>query len=408
MKLTTRVLSTYTADISGVCSALYELGGMTVMHDASGCNSTYTTHDEPRWYTMDSMVYISALTELEAVMGDDEKLICDITDSANNLKPAFIAIGGTPIPMMMGTDLKGIAKIIEKRTGIPTFGFSTNGMHSYIDGIAVALEAIAERFCSLSCVAADRKAGEHPSINLLGLTPLDFSITGNTEKMVNLFEENGFHVNSCWAMGNTLKDLSVAGKAHVNVVVSASGLLAAKKLKGKYGTPFVVGLPIGNKSVKKLLSLIEKGANTGKDFYLQGEGQKINADDKHVLIIGEQVFASSLRCCLIEDLGMKNVETLCPLNPDKSIMGENTLSLFEEDDIAKKVLEAKTIIADPIYRRLLPTDESITFIDMPHEAYSGRIYHDDMKVFVGDSIFDVLRGNVPCMLPCMNKKEEIK
>ncbi len=42
---------------------------MTVMHDASGCNSTYTTHDEPRWYSMDSMVYISALSELEAVMG---------------------------------------------------------------------------------------------------------------------------------------------------------------------------------------------------------------------------------------------------------------------------------------------------------------------------------------------------
>jgi nitrogenase molybdenum-iron protein alpha/beta subunit len=408
MKLTTRVLCTYTADISGICSALYELGGMTVIHDASGCNSTYTTHDEPRWYKMDSMVYISALTEIEAVMGDDEKLICDITDAAKDLKPAFIAIGGTPIPMMMGTDFKGIGKIIEKRTGIPTFGFSTNGMHSYIDGIAVALEAVAERFCPSSCVAADRKAGQHPSINLLGLTPLDFSITGNSEKMVNLFEENGFHVNSSWAMGNTLKDLSMAGKAHVNVVVSASGLLAAKKLKEKYGTPFVVGLPIGKKSVRKLFSLIEECANTGKDLYLQGEGQNINADANQVLIIGEQVFASSLRCCLIEDLGMENVTTLCPLNPDKSLMGVNTLSIFEEEDMEKKVLEAKTIIADPIYRRLLPTDESITFIDMPHEAYSGRIYRDDMKVFIGDSIFDILRGNVSCKPPCKNKKERRK
>ena len=45
-------MSTYTADCSGVASALYELGGMTVIHDASGCNSTYTTHDEPRWNTM--------------------------------------------------------------------------------------------------------------------------------------------------------------------------------------------------------------------------------------------------------------------------------------------------------------------------------------------------------------------
>ena len=47
-------MSTYTADCSGVASALYELGGMTVIHDASGCNSTYSTHDEPRWTTMPS------------------------------------------------------------------------------------------------------------------------------------------------------------------------------------------------------------------------------------------------------------------------------------------------------------------------------------------------------------------
>ena len=59
MKQIARVISTYTADVSGVCSALYELGGMVVMHDPSGCNSTYNTHDEPRWYDMDSLIFIS-------------------------------------------------------------------------------------------------------------------------------------------------------------------------------------------------------------------------------------------------------------------------------------------------------------------------------------------------------------
>ncbi len=122
MKRINRILPVYAADISGVCSALYELGGMTVMHDASGCNSTYTTHDEPRWYSMDSMVYISALSELEAVMGDDDKLVRDIVDAARNLHPRFICLGGTPIPMMMGTDFKGLARMIEKETGIPTLG----------------------------------------------------------------------------------------------------------------------------------------------------------------------------------------------------------------------------------------------------------------------------------------------
>lgn len=99
MKQASAFISTYTADVSGVCSALYELGGMTIMHDASGCNSTYNTHDEPRWYDMDSMIYISGLSEMEAIMGDDEKLIHDIVSAVSDLHPKFIAIAGTPIPV---------------------------------------------------------------------------------------------------------------------------------------------------------------------------------------------------------------------------------------------------------------------------------------------------------------------
>ena len=89
MRQIARIISTYSADVFGVCSALFELGGMIIMHDASGCNSTYTTHDEPRWYDMDSMVYISGLSEMEAIMGDDQKLISDIAEAAKSLHPAL-------------------------------------------------------------------------------------------------------------------------------------------------------------------------------------------------------------------------------------------------------------------------------------------------------------------------------
>ena len=89
LKQTCHILSTYAADVSGVCSALYEMGGMTIMHDASGCNSTYNTHDEPRWYSNPSMVFISALSETEAMLGDESKMIGDITQAAKELQPRF-------------------------------------------------------------------------------------------------------------------------------------------------------------------------------------------------------------------------------------------------------------------------------------------------------------------------------
>ena len=69
MRRAYRILPCYTGDVSGVCSALYELGGMVVIHDPSGCNSTYNTHDETRWYDQDSMIFISGLSEMDAILG---------------------------------------------------------------------------------------------------------------------------------------------------------------------------------------------------------------------------------------------------------------------------------------------------------------------------------------------------
>ena len=82
--------STYTADVSGVCSALYELGGMSVLHDPSGCNSTYSTHDEPRWFDTDSLMYVSGLDEITAVLGDDRVLIEDVKAAAEVYLPAIV------------------------------------------------------------------------------------------------------------------------------------------------------------------------------------------------------------------------------------------------------------------------------------------------------------------------------
>lgn len=117
MRQAYRIIPIYTSDVSGVCSALYELGGMVVIHDPSGCNSTYNTHDEIRWYNQDSLIFISGLTEIDAVMGNDEKFLSDIKEAAGELHPKFIALVSSPIPFMNGTDFPALAKVLETETG---------------------------------------------------------------------------------------------------------------------------------------------------------------------------------------------------------------------------------------------------------------------------------------------------
>ena len=139
-----------TADTFGACSALFELGGMIVIHDPSGCNSTYTTHDEPRWYHTDSLLFISALTEYDAILGRDDKLIRDIEQTAREFHPGFICILPSQIATLIATDLPAISRIIEKDTRIPTFTLPTNSMHPYDKGIQYALEHLARHLAEIS------------------------------------------------------------------------------------------------------------------------------------------------------------------------------------------------------------------------------------------------------------------
>ena len=372
MKQTARIISTYAADVSGVCSALYELGGMTVMHDASGCNSTYNTHDEPRWYDMDSMVYISALSEMEAVMGDDRKLVDDIVSVAKELHPGFIAVAGTPIPMVIGTDFEAVAAMIEKESGIPTMGFPTNGMHSYLSGASMAFAGLARRFC-----LGETEKTEALSANILGLTPLDFSVNGSAQDIKALLEQNGIEVVSSWAMGSSLEELQRAGAAHVNLVVSHAGLETAKLLKERFGTPYVAGVPVGREFSSLVVQTLRSAAKTGENAVAYPKKARGHFDG---VIIGESVMAHSLAAAAALERA-KNLRVLCPLEAEKELLGADSLHIHDETDIAECLAGERLIVADPLYKPICPKDA--VFVPLAHEAFSGRIFRRDIPDLIG-------------------------
>ena len=393
MKQIASRISIYSADAFGICSALYELGGLCVMHDASGCNSTYNTHDEPRWYDFDSMVYISGLSEMEAIMGDDQKFIDDIVYTAKELSPNFIAMAGTPIPTMIGTDFKAIANIIEKETNIPTFGFDTTGMHSYVSGAYKAFEALAKRFLKRNDKesraeqkeSVDKEGREHQNsrikVNILGVTPLDFSINKSVEAMVDLLKENNFEVISTWAMGSSLEYIKNAGDADINLVVSYSGMGAAKYMYENLNIPYVVGTPFGKEFANKVIEDLKEVKST-KENKISYDNRKIDKDAE-ITIVGESVMSESLAYAISKEKN-KTVNVISSLETDEKLLLEGDKIAMFEDDIEKCLKNSKTIIADPLYRPICPIDSN--FISLPHEAFSGRIYRDEIPNIINKSL----------------------
>ena len=393
MKQIASRISIYSADAFGVCSALYELGGLCVMHDASGCNSTYNTHDEPRWYDFDSMVYISGLSEMEAIMGDDQKFIDDIVYTAKELSPNFIAMAGTPIPTMIGTDFKAIANIIEKETNIPTFGFDTTGMHSYVSGAYKAFEALAKRFLKRNdkeswgeqkeSVEKESREAKYTiiKVNILGATPLDFSINKSIEAMVDLLKENNFEVISTWAMGSSLEYIKNAGDADVNLVVSYSGMGAAKYMYENLNIPYVIGTPFGKEFANKVIEDLKEVKST-KENKISYDNRKIDKDAE-ITIVGESIMSESLAYAISKEKN-KTVNVISSLETDEKLLLEGDKIAIFEDDIEKCLKNSKTIIADPLFRPICPLDSN--FISLPHEAFSGRIYRDEIPNIINKSL----------------------
>ena len=364
MRQSYRIIPIYTADVSGVCSALYELGGMTVMHDPSGCNSTYNTHDEIRWYDQDSLIYISGLTEIDAIMGNDEKFLNDIKETANELHPKFIALAGSPIPYMNGTDFPALAQVLEEETGIPAFSFPTNGMHDYIYGAGIALEEIARRFTGKNTGNIQKH-----TVNLLGVTPLDFGPYSHVDVLKENLKACGWTVLSTWAMGDELEAFMQAGEAEVNLVVSSVGLRAAKVLEEKFGTPYVIGTPIGSYTKQIVKALNEKE----KMPYLKDRMQKFQkaGSRKRVTLIGEPVIMESLAAGIEEKYNC-HAEVLCPLEKTEGLLTAEDRWVCGEEEMEEALKNAEIIVADPLYRPICP--KTSEFYELPHIAFSGRIY----------------------------------
>lgn len=423
--------STYTADVSGVCSALYELGGMTVIHDPSGCNSTYSTHDEPRWFDTDSLMFVSGLDEMTAVLGDDNVLIDDVTHAVRDLKPRFVTLCSGSIPHIIAFDCKGVAHLLEKRTGVPMLPVTTTGNRSYVAGVGAALTEWVKRFAdslespyrvsssgSPDCSANTLEGAAGPesfSVNLLGVTPLDFSINGNVDAMRKVFEDAGIPVNCCAAMGESFDSLRHIFRASVNVVVSSCGRRLARYMEQTAGIPYVEGTPIGAYGAARLPKLAKKayekkrasleedshGALDGTSGSLRmllakkkgdSEGIRLwngnpaherwDVPDGQILIIGEEVFAQSLAAAI------NQLTPDCRHGLRAFAVWPDVDHGFPEDVLAELIRKSRYIIGDPLYRTIPHDSKQNTFVDFPHEAYSGRIFRDRIPVFIGKN-YDV-------------------
>ena len=376
-------LPPYSPDYSGCASALFELGGMIVLHDASGCTGNYLGYDEPRWMGSKSIVFCSGLRHMDAILGNDNLLIDRIIKAAESLKPRFIALLGSPVPMVIGADYEGIMREVEERTGIPSFGFDTKGLAYYGKGISMAVIALIKKFCPKERVEESGRKG----INLIGLTPLDFGNKGVEKDFIRLFENAGITVNCSFSTGHSIEAIQNSVKSKLNVVVSQSGIEVAKFMEERFGIPYLTGTPVG--SGEALLLEVKAALESGKACEGADPGSE-SLLSKKVLVAGDQIISRSI-CQEAERIhpGISFVSgTIFDFSSEEARTGD----IFIRDESAfRKIVnsgEYAGIVADPLVEELLTEEakKSTKFFALPNVAVSSKVHWNDTINILGEEM----------------------
>ncbi len=377
-------LTPFAPDQSGAVSALYSLDGMIVILDAGGCTGNILGFDEPRWQHHKAAVFSAGLRDMDAIMGRDRELVQKAVSAFSGTECSFIALVGTPVPSIIGTDYRALERMLEKKCGCPVISIPTCGMKTCESGLEQTYLTLFRSFSGKGKASSSdgnlpghSQSGTalsgHPAkasgtAGVIGCTPLEFVDIADQKRIRDLLKSRGYGRVVFYGSDADRQDYENAGENVRNFVLSGAGIRSAEYLRETFGTPFEVGYP-------------------GIAWYLRnlpsGFEDTCRAGTSKILILHDPVAAASLKAALLEKFPGEKIRIDCasffagkaceqdsytvsgvPVRPD--------VSLREENDLLS-LLREKTydyIFADPAIAKIPAGGASL--ISFPSFAISGK------------------------------------
>ena len=319
MKRLFRYLPALAADYSGAFSVLFEMDCLKVLHGQGGCTGNYCYADEFRWMDKKKNVFHTNISEIEAITGNDRIVIDKTVQAWKDLGSSFIAVCGSPIPTVLGTDIQAIARIIEKKTLCPVLGIDTHGLGRYDLGQKMAYEALLNRFVPKEPGKEKMAENGQRIVNVIGATPLDGWSQEMADDFTEILKKRGYQNVYIWGMGADIPEIAKGREASLNIAVSVSGLSTVRKMKEWFGIPYEIGFPVGTDG-------------NGKKERNWGEG-------KRACVVMEQFAGNMVRNCLREGFGFGDVNVLSFFTMDPDYMEPGDAHVKYEEDLEQLIAE---------------------------------------------------------------------
>lgn len=344
-----KILPPLMADNFGFIETIRQTDGVGIIDDCGEYRLGRERRGGP-----DIRVCHTKIASEDVVSGTRQKVLDTFEELQQRYHASFVLLSAGPCSAMIGTDLDEAAEQITKESGLPAIAVKLSGHKTYDEGISETLYGMASLLCE--------EQGTIPgSVNLLGANTFDLQ-TEMPEQIRGWFEAQGIHVIANFGGKETAENIKKAPAAAMNVVLTVSGLKAAKYLYQQFGTPYLAMAPFGKKWCELLLEGIQNKEQPKAHASMVGDAQ--------VLIIGEQLMANAIRETLTREYGMERVQVATFYKLARELAEPQDVRIRDEEEAQELLGKScfRLVIADPLLRLLAPNE--VKWVDLPHNVFS--------------------------------------
>lgn len=392
----------HACDYSGATSLLYGMPTLILLLTPGGCIHPIVEVDEERNMN-NTLIYKSSLNEIDMTLGMSDSLmegLSQLIEKHNDIE--FVSILGTPLTKITGMDIVVFANTLENRTHKPTIYIETSGFESYAVGYSNTLKSIMNMISK--CKKSHKESKQYIDVGILGYSPLVHGKFDHMNEIKSLFYKD--NISSICLHGESL--LSIIKNefsTRINIVTSLEGREVAQYLLDQYGIPYVVDIPIGHTGISRLNNQLFSITSFNYLSIEENKNECNTLKNKHnVMIIGDSLMNESIKKCLIQDFGLRNINCYTILPRSKSefkqieCKSDDMTYFTSETDIVEIMNSADIIIADPIYKKLLRKEGHHCFIPLPYGAISGKFYMNNYYKYIGCNGFEYFKSHLNNLL----------
>ncbi|WP_434282266.1 nitrogenase component 1 [Clostridium botulinum] len=217
-------------------------------------------------------LYSTHIDETDISLGDTRRLNRTIAQIVERDKPKIIFLLPSSVPTVIGTDLVAICE--ELQPEYPNISLLPFGCGSFdIDGHRGVEEAL---LLLSKMLPKDVEKTEEPTFNIIGSCADLFRFNADAEEIIRIMKGAFGMEKLCVMTSDTsVEQIENMGGAHINLVIRQEGEPAAKQLKKRFGTPYLLARPYGIEGTLEWIDKIAKISGLTLDnSFIKSEKEK--------------------------------------------------------------------------------------------------------------------------------------